>query len=65
MNEYQAAAHQLAQAIAGMRIAERNANRSLVVAECEIHNLANRARVAAAMTRFQAGIAAGTAQLGD
>lgn len=43
MNEYQTAAADLAAAIAGFRLAERNASQALVVAECELHNLANRA----------------------
>lgn len=65
----------LAQAIAGLRVAERQAARSLVIADCQLRNLANQAhlhtntadtieaRVRVASMRVQAGLAAGTAQL--
>lgn len=43
MNELDTLRHQLAQAIAGYRIAERHANQALIVADCQIRNLANRA----------------------
>lgn len=78
MNDTDTARNALAQAIAGLRVAERQAARSLVVADCQLRNLANRAhlhtdvasdsletRVRAATMRVQAGLAAGTAQLGD
>lgn len=67
----------LAQAIAGFRVQEQRSNRALIVADCQIRNLANRthlhptpatsieSRVQAATARVQAGLAAGTAQLGD
>lgn len=42
MSDTQIAAHQLAQAIARFRLAERDANRSLVVAGCTIRNIAAR-----------------------
>lgn len=40
MNELDTLRHQLAQAIAGYRVAEKQANRSLVALGCNLHNVA-------------------------
>jgi hypothetical protein len=81
MNELNTLRNALAQNIAGLRVAERQASRALIVAECAINNVAGQhgipvsrsltqtsftdtdTRVAAALARVQAGLAAGTAQL--
>lgn len=69
MNDTQLAAQNLAIAIARLRLAERDANQALIVADCQLRNLANRthldARVAAATARVEAGFVAGTARLGN
>lgn len=41
MTEHQHAAHQLAQAIASYRVAEKAATRSLVILDCTLHNVAS------------------------
>jgi hypothetical protein len=80
MTELDTLRNALAQNIAGLRIAERHANQALIIADCQLRNLANQAhqahlhtntadtieaRVRMASMRVQAGLAAGTAQLGD
>lgn len=80
MNDTDTARNSLAQAIAGFRVAETQANRSLMVLSSNLHNVAAQhglyrladevaghrsPRVMDAIARVNAGFAAGTAQMGD